>query len=82
MVRGNFHGTPSTPGAPEPFEMVSSSEEDNIPIAFSHHGARTMAFDSCSCGGGRSGSHRDDDGNDEGDGVTPDDSFLEELDEI
>lgn len=82
MVRGNFHGAPSEHAAPGPFEVLSSSEEDNVPIASLRHGAHAAAFDSSPCRRVRGGSRRDEDGNDERDGVTLDESYLEELEEI
>lgn len=80
MVRDNFHGTLSTLDVPEPFELLFSFEEDNIPIARSRHGGHAVSFESFSRGGGRGGGHCDNDGNDERYGVTPHDSFLEDLD--
>lgn len=83
MYCGNFHGTPSTPVASVPFDVLSSFEEDNVPVAFRHYGGRAAANPSSSHEGKRDGFHHDDDdGNSEGEGVTPDDSFLEELYEI
>lgn len=81
MVRGNFYGAPSTQVLPEPFEILSSSEEDNISIAFHRCGGHATVVEGSSRGEERSSSSHNDD-RDDGEGVTPDDSFLEELGEI
>lgn len=51
MVRDNFYGTPSSTAKPKPFEILSSLEEDNIPIAYHHHWAPVAADMDSSRGG-------------------------------
>lgn len=80
-MRGNFHGSHQWPISPALFDVSSSSKEDNnVPIAALYRIGPSAIAAGSSQGGAAEALRGDDDRNEKG--VTPDQSFLNELEQI